>query len=80
MKRRSGYYLGAPGWGDSGRLDRVVTFDLTYAGQVNGKDQFNVQVTSNATPDDWFTGRYGLDQFGVTEQGRQKELTSLVNQ
>lgn len=68
------------GAGFSGPLERVVTFDLTYAGQVNGKDQFNVQVTSNATPNDWFNGRYGLDQFGVTEQGLQKELTSLVNQ
>jgi len=63
----------------SGIAERIVTFDLTYAGQVNGKDQFTVKVTSQATEGDWFRGHVGLEGFGVTEAALQKELSRLVN-
>lgn len=67
------------GGNEPGSLERIVTFDLTYAGQVNGKDQFTVRVTSAATQGDWTNGRSGLGYFNVTEDGLKKELSALVN-
>jgi len=65
---------------ERGFAERLVTFDLTYAGQVNGQDQFTVQVTSEATQGDWFRGHVGLESFGVSHEGLKKELSALVQQ